>query len=1622
MNRLLLGLCLLLSAICFSLPASAMDTLALAAANPESKTDLGPAKGKTNAILAGVRGTQVPFVEMAPGAEQKVFSARIEGGTVIVREGEIGYLMSGKAEGKGWMFRERLVGSPGASPEGLIRSETKVSLFQGNRQEDWKSNLSAYREVGFPEIAKGIELRIRATGGSIEKLFTVHPGGNPADILLRLEGLTAGRVNQADELEIETGIGIFRMTRPVAYQEIEGKRLEVAAAYRIGDSKPGGLQYGFSIGEYNEKYPLVIDPLLASTCIGGDAWEEEIRVAIDNSGNIFISGHVQNFSLPKLPYPTTPGAYQTTPKGNKDIFVSKFSKDLTTLLASTYLGGNSLDEAYALKVDGSGNIYVAGRTLSSDFPTTPNAYLRTYYSHDGFISKLNNDLSQLLASTYYKPEDKWVYGANGFLALSIDSYGNVYAGGYSMGGGSLPTGGFKIKSTSTDGMIVKMDSNLSTLLEATFLGGDKTVDNVYDIKLDNAGNLFVIGDAGSYVENNIRKSDFPVTSGAYDTQYDSCVATYIAKLDSSLGGLLASTFLETKTGINCGYSSAFGSTYLRAITTDKDGFVYVTGGSDYDFPTTAGAYAPKHSKPNGRGWEPIVVKLDNQLTKILSATFISGTTGNDTPQAIALDPKGNIVIAGVTTSTNYPTTPDADDSTFNGVSDVFISKLNPTLTNLIYSTYLGGSSNEVGLAGTVRSVDLAIDPTGDIIVAGATMSGDFPTTDGAYSKICGDWSYANVFVSRMNIPKKLSAEIISPTNVEPGQEFNVLVRYKNGLETAADNAVIVLDIPTVFSFVSGSNGATLRTDLNRQQVFWKFAKLDTDFNGVVSAKIRVPWGTPTLTDLNLMADIAARNYPNVNVELDSYLNYSPMESIQRSLTAEEIGQFLAANPRTDALLNYLKANGFYFSNTGDSGLQLTYRNGSSVTALTLIDTVNSEVAVLYSADGQAVCEQVVKGTTYKLFDESGGFSVNLADGSMTEWGMWKNGYSSVSNLVIESALDLMQGPSRARAITNCIIVKIPDWLLKSMSTAYSTAKSTLNLPKCIAALAAGEGVPEECLKVKLAWVEGAKELTPWKWSGMMLDVLKCVREGLADPSKFVCTRDITECNAGVAGFLWSSVVGKDTICTSLCTLGFLALTPTCVRCDLASGENYCDTDPTTGMAKCTDKKPDATKEITCNGPHDPNAKSVAPAGDVIPGQTLNYTIQYENVGTGTAFEVFILDVLDINLDSASLAVNNNGEFISDSRLLSWNVGTLPPCTAAAPNVCKGSVSFSVKVKQNVASGTEIVNFAVVHFPSGLEVTPTNPVVNTVRAITADPKSAETLSGKAVAITLTGKDAGSSSLTYRVSTDSLYGVLSGNPPQVTYTSMAQFSGVDSFYYVSNNGVVDSEPARVTIKVNPDPDDKTLPTVVSTFPEADALNVGIVMAPVSSDPAQYLPRVMATFSEPINTATLTPSNFNIGGISGSITYDEVTRTATLTPSQPLLEEKNYTVTLTAGIKDSVGNAMAANYSWRFTTGKEGENCTFTLLPAAINIASTGGNASTVITASGGACDWAATNNLSWVTLNPPSNGTGNGTLSFSVQVNSGEARTGTIAVAGNTLPINQNAADSFSGSIFLPLILR
>ena len=261
--------------------------------------------------------------------------------------------------------------------------------------------------------------------------------------------------------------------------------------------------------------------------------------------------------------------------------------------------------------------------------------------------------------------------------------------------------------------------------------------------------------------------------------------------------------------------------------------------------------------------------------------------------------------------------------------------------------------------------------------------------------------------------------------------------------------------------------------------------------------------------------------------------------------------------------------------------------------------------------------------------------------------------------------------------------------------------------------------------------------------------------------------------------------------------------------------------------------------------------------------------------------------------------------------MSWEIGTVPPGG-------QGAVSFSARVRSGVAADTQIINSAEVYFPSANEITPTNMVVSVVRGIAADPQTVATVSQVPKAITLTGRDAAGGALTYQITSPPLYGTLSGTPPLVTYASMAEFSGQDEFRFAVSSGTLASDPAKVRINVAPDPADRNPPTVIGTTPVNGATGVPVEATPVSTDPVRYIPTITATFSEPMDAATITASTFTVsGGITGTVSYDEVGRTATFMPTKALSIATLYTVALKTGIKDKVGNALASQYSWQFAS---------------------------------------------------------------------------------------------------------
>jgi len=703
---------------------------------------IDPAKEKEIRSKLGV--LQIPFIKNESQIKDSSvrFYASTSAGTVFVTDNGLTYGLRGKNtdrnDMKGWVIRESLLNAKGIKAEGVSASETKVSYFKGKDRSNWKSNIPTYQEVSLGEVYDSIKLNLKAYGKNIEKVFVVEKGGNPEDIAVNIEGVKELRVNGNGELEIETVLGTLKMTAPVAYQEINGKRIEVAANYSVINSKLSNppFVYGFKIGDYDRNYPLVIDPLLASTFIGGNNDDAANTIALDSSGSVFVAGYTYSFA--------------------NEIFVAKLNNTLTTLMASTFIGGSDFESVSALALDSSGNVFISGYTYSNDYPTTPGAYDITcgtdgncnydpfgFGSYgDVFVSKLNNTLTTLLASTYIGGSDD--EGASA-LALALDSLGNVFISGYTYSN-DYPTTPVAYDITcGTDGncnydpfgfgfygdvFVSKLDNNLTTLSASTFIGGSDD-EGTSALALDSSGNVFITG----YTYSN----DYPTSNVAYNKHYREI---FVSKLDKDLTTLMASTFI-----------GGTGGDSVSSIALDSLKNIFITGYTmSSDYPTTFGAYDRRcgtDGECNGWYGDVFVSKLNNTLTKLLASTFIGGSD-DESASALALDSSGNVFIAGYTYSYNYPTKKaydntcgmdgycDYDSNMGYSYSDVFVSKLNNSLTALLASTFIGGSNDEGAFA-------LAPDSSGNIFIAGYTYSNDYPTTPDAYDKTCGGDEYCNGF-------------------------------------------------------------------------------------------------------------------------------------------------------------------------------------------------------------------------------------------------------------------------------------------------------------------------------------------------------------------------------------------------------------------------------------------------------------------------------------------------------------------------------------------------------------------------------------------------------------------------------------------------------------------------------------------------------------------------------------------------------------------------------------------------------------------------------------------------------------------------------------------------------------
>lgn len=655
----------------------------------------------TELVSATLPAVQIPFIANGGQADPQVaFYAPTFGGTVFVtNHGVIAYALAGRESGRSIGIAEELVGASPLEVIGEARTTTRISSFVGDDPSRWHSNVPTYRSVSLGEAYEGIEVMLEAHRNNVEKRFDVAAGADPRAIRLRVDGAEALRVAADGRLEVTTAAGPISFTAPIAFQEQDGAQTAVDVTYTVeGDT------YGFALGDYDASRPLVIDPALASTFLGGSGDENPGPPIVDGLGNVYVAGPTASPDFPV----TIGGAYRG---GSTDIFIAKFNPDLTLLESATFIGGSAEDLGAVLALDSAGNVLVAGRTTSANLPVTPGAFQTIKKAGtEGFVAKLDSSMGMLLAASYLGGSRNEGY-INWVL---VDANDNVFVTG-ATNSTDFPTTAGAYDPTyndwdTDDAFIAKFNNSLSTLLAGTYLGGGLW-DIPYAGALDGNGNLFVGGRTSS--------TNFPTTPGAYHADYADPWPQqdgFVSKLSNNLTTLIASTYV--------GSTSDFDVVW--GITPAPDGSVYVAASTkSAAFPITPGSYDTTY---NGGEMEGVVLRFNAGLTGLLASTFLGGS-GFDLAEGIALDANGDVHVGGYTSSANFPTTADGLQPTYHPGGtpgyDGFYAKLNANLSSVLTATYIGGTNIDVAYWPI-------LSPAGEIYLWGYTHSPDFPVSAGVF--------------------------------------------------------------------------------------------------------------------------------------------------------------------------------------------------------------------------------------------------------------------------------------------------------------------------------------------------------------------------------------------------------------------------------------------------------------------------------------------------------------------------------------------------------------------------------------------------------------------------------------------------------------------------------------------------------------------------------------------------------------------------------------------------------------------------------------------------------------------------------------------------------------------------
>jgi hypothetical protein len=696
------------------------------------------------------------------------------------------------------------------SPIGVNKKAHVVNYIYGDFQ---KSNIPTYDMLWFYDLYDGIDLRYFMSETELKYEFIVHPGADPSSISIEVSDTIDLAIVDNSVSFYSTDDLLFKDTGLTVYQK---DQLSVDACFTSKDTKSN--VYGFKVDKYDQKQDLIIDPwiLAFSSFFGRTKQDRFYDVEVDSAGNVYAAGytygsfpilnHFQTFQYPpdgiivkvdsecNLLFSTylggsvgsyaawdyiygldvdddgyvyvcgrtdssdfpTKNAFNATEPWGTDGFVTKLNYTGSSLVYSTYFGGNVYEICWDIEVDSSGCAYVTGYTSSTNFPLK-NAYNSTPGGDDDvFISKFTAAGNDLVFSTLLGGS-----GEDQGRGITVDTSGNCYVTGYTRSTDFTTKNAYDSSMNGwKDVFMAKYNSDGSNLLFSTFLGGSGE-NHGWDIDVDSNQRIYVCGYTTS--------SSFPTANG-YDTTYGGGKDIFLTKFEAD-GSL--------------NYSSYFGgdgNDEARGITVGPDDKPYITGVVN----STGYPMANPYDSELGGYQDTFITKLNEEGDSLEFSSYIGGSQ-YEWGYGVAVDSDHNIYLSGITGSTDYPTV-RAYQSTYGGdYHDAY-------LTKLVFDN-------------TPPSIDLNSPEDGSTIRYGMTIDLDI-TDDWYIDLVLYNWDGNNN--NSLSEPYDI---IVPPTS---SSVLNIYVNDTAGNEVSATFTFVRSTSWMAYSsFLGGSSGGNSARDWGR---------------------------------------------------------------------------------------------------------------------------------------------------------------------------------------------------------------------------------------------------------------------------------------------------------------------------------------------------------------------------------------------------------------------------------------------------------------------------------------------------------------------------------------------------------------------------------------------------------------------------------------------------------------------------------------------------------------------------------------------------------------------------------------------------------------------------------------